>query len=173
MKGGLRRWNRLEQRNRRRWWNRQRRRSRRGYHQTAAAWSSSSSTLVGADVGPDAGGGRRKTTSVSLLREILGAREARVLDIQDSSYRTSSYVISYSLVTMPQLIAPSIVFASITFWTVGLNGGLQGFFFYVLIIYASFWSGSSVVTFISGVLPNIMLSYMVATSYLAYCLLLC
>ncbi|KAH0928521.1 hypothetical protein HID58_014248 [Brassica napus] len=74
--------------------------------------------------------------------------------------------------TMPQLIAPSIVFASITFWTVGLNGGLQGFFFYVLIIYASFWSGSSVVTFISGVLPNIMLSYMVAISYLAYCLLL-
>ena len=73
---------------------------------------------------------------------------------------------------MPQLIAPSIVFASITFWTVGLNGGLQGFFFYVLIIYASFWSGSSVVTFISGVLPNIMLSYMVAISYLAYCLLL-
>ncbi|XP_033146516.1 LOW QUALITY PROTEIN: ABC transporter G family member 19 [Brassica rapa] len=88
-----------------------------------------------------------------------------------NAYRTSSYVISYSLVTMPQLIAPSIVFASITFWTVGLNGGLQGFFFYVLIIYASFWSGSSVVTFISGVLPNIMLSYMVATSYLAYCLL--
>ncbi|KAF8117418.1 hypothetical protein N665_0011s0134 [Sinapis alba] len=89
-----------------------------------------------------------------------------------NAYRTSSYVISHSLVTMPQLIAPSIVFASITFWTVGLNGGLEGFFFYVLIIYASFWSGSSVVTFISGVLPNIMLSYMVAISYLAYCLLL-
>ncbi|CAN6837507.1 unnamed protein product [Brassica oleracea] len=89
-----------------------------------------------------------------------------------NAYRTSSYVISHSLVTMPQLIAPSIVFASITFWTVGLNGGLQGFFFYILIIYASFWSGSSVVTFISGVLPNIMLSYMVAISYLAYCLLL-
>ncbi|CAF1852123.1 ABC transporter G family member 19-like [Brassica napus] len=55
-----------------------------------------------------------------------------------NSYRTSSYVISHSLVTMHQLIAPSIVFASITFWTVGLNGGLQGFLFYVLIIYASF-----------------------------------
>ncbi|CAH2064075.1 unnamed protein product [Thlaspi arvense] len=89
-----------------------------------------------------------------------------------NAYRTSSYVISHSLVSLPQLIAPSIVFASITFWTVGLSGGLQGFFFYLLIIYASFWSGSSVVTFISGALPNIMLSYMVAISYLAYCLLL-
>ncbi|ESQ44942.1 hypothetical protein EUTSA_v10010975mg [Eutrema salsugineum] len=89
-----------------------------------------------------------------------------------NAYRTSSYVISHSLMSLPQLIAPSIVFASITFWTVDLSGGLQGFFFYCLIIFASFWSGSSVVTFISGVLPNIMLCYMVAISYLAYCLLL-
>ncbi|XP_010431371.1 PREDICTED: ABC transporter G family member 19-like [Camelina sativa] len=89
-----------------------------------------------------------------------------------NAYRTSSYVISHSLVTLPQLIAPSLVFSAITFWTVGLSGGLEGFYFYCLIIYASFWSGSSVVTFISGVVPNIMLSYMVAISYLAYCLLL-
>ncbi|KAL1201275.1 ABC transporter G family member 19 [Cardamine amara subsp. amara] len=89
-----------------------------------------------------------------------------------NAYRTSSYVISHSLVSLPQLLAPSLVFASITFWTVGLSGGLEGFFFYCLIIYASFWSGSSVITFISGLVPNIMLSYMVAISYLAYCLLL-
>ncbi|CAN8279372.1 unnamed protein product [Cochlearia groenlandica] len=89
-----------------------------------------------------------------------------------NAYRTSSYVISHSLVALPQLIAPSIVFASITFWTVGLSGGLEGYFFYCLIIYAAFWSGSSVVTFISGLVPNIMLSYMVAITYLAYCLLL-
>ncbi|KAL1212539.1 ABC transporter G family member 19 [Cardamine amara subsp. amara] len=89
-----------------------------------------------------------------------------------NGYRTSSYVISHSLVALPQLIAPSLVFAAITFWTVGLSGGLEGFFFYCLIIYASFWSGSSIVTFISGVVPNIMLSYMFAITYLAYCLLL-
>ncbi|XP_010503151.1 PREDICTED: ABC transporter G family member 19-like [Camelina sativa] len=89
-----------------------------------------------------------------------------------NAYRTSSYVISHSLVSLPQLIAPSLVFASITFWTVGLSGGLEGFLFYSLIIYASFWSGSSIVTFISGVVPNIMISYMVTIAYVAYCLLL-
>ncbi|CAH8268672.1 unnamed protein product [Arabidopsis lyrata] len=89
-----------------------------------------------------------------------------------NAYRTSSYVISHSLVSLPQLIAPSLVFSAITFWTVGLSGGLEGFFFYCLLIYASFWSGSSVVTFISGVVPHIMLCYMVAITYLAYCLLL-
>ncbi|KAJ0234444.1 hypothetical protein HA466_0274630 [Hirschfeldia incana] len=89
-----------------------------------------------------------------------------------NAYRTSSYVISHSIVSLPQLIAPSLVFASITFWTVGLRGGLEGFVFYCLIIYASFWSGSSVVTFISGLVPHIMLSYMVTIAYVAYCLLL-
>ncbi|CAH8307631.1 unnamed protein product [Eruca vesicaria subsp. sativa] len=89
-----------------------------------------------------------------------------------NAYRTSSYVISHSLVSLPQLIAPSLVFSSITFWTVGLRGGFEGFVFYCLIIYASFWSGSSVVTFISGLVPHIMLSYMVTIAYVAYCLLL-
>ncbi|KAJ4902210.1 ABC transporter G family member 19 [Raphanus sativus] len=89
-----------------------------------------------------------------------------------NAYRTSSYVMSHSLVSLPQLIAPSLVFSSITFWTVGLRGGLEGFVFYCLIIYASFWSGSSVVTFISGLVPHIMLSYMVTIAYVAYCLLL-
>ncbi|CAD5325866.1 unnamed protein product [Arabidopsis thaliana] len=89
-----------------------------------------------------------------------------------NAYRTSSYVISHSLVSLPQLLAPSLVFSAITFWTVGLSGGLEGFVFYCLLIYASFWSGSSVVTFISGVVPNIMLCYMVSITYLAYCLLL-
>ncbi|KAL1200880.1 ABC transporter G family member 19 [Cardamine amara subsp. amara] len=89
-----------------------------------------------------------------------------------NAYRTSSYVISHSLVSLPQLLGPSLVFSTITFWTVGLSGGLEGFFFYSLIVYACFWSGSSVVTFISGVIPNIMLSYMVTIAYVAYCLLL-
>ncbi|CAH2064077.1 unnamed protein product [Thlaspi arvense] len=89
-----------------------------------------------------------------------------------NAYRTSSYVVSHSLVTLPQLLALSVAFAATTFWTVGLSGGLDGFFYYCLIIYAAFWSGSSVVTFLSGLIPNVMISYMVTIAYLSYCLLL-
>ncbi|EOA23566.1 hypothetical protein CARUB_v10016759mg [Capsella rubella] len=89
-----------------------------------------------------------------------------------NAYRTSSYVISHALVSLPQLLALSIAFAATTFWTVGLSGGLENFFYYCLIIYAGFWSGSSFVTFISGIVPNVMMSYMVTISYLSYCLLL-
>ncbi|ESQ44944.1 hypothetical protein EUTSA_v10010159mg [Eutrema salsugineum] len=89
-----------------------------------------------------------------------------------NAYRTSSYVISHSLVSLPQLLALSIAFAATTFWTVGLSGGLNSFLYYCLIIYASFWCGSSVVSFISGLVPNVMISYMITIAYLSYCVLL-
>ncbi|KAJ0246948.1 ABC transporter G family member 18 [Hirschfeldia incana] len=89
-----------------------------------------------------------------------------------NAYRTSSYVISHSLVSLPQLLALSIAFAATTFWTVGLSGGLESFLYYCLIIYAGFWSGSSFVTFVSGLVPNIMISFMITIAYLSYCLLL-
>ncbi|KAJ0247092.1 hypothetical protein HA466_0165500 [Hirschfeldia incana] len=89
-----------------------------------------------------------------------------------NAYRTYSYVISHALVSLPQLLALSIAFAATTFWTVGLSGGLEGFFYYCLIIYAGFWSGSSFVTFISGLIPNVMVSFMVTIAYLSYCLLM-
>ncbi|KAJ0239947.1 hypothetical protein HA466_0226590 [Hirschfeldia incana] len=110
-----------------------------------------------------------------MSRQCAGVYQERYIFLRETTrnaYRTSSYVISHSIVFLPQLIASSLVFASITFWTVGLRGGLEGFVFYCLIIYASFWSGSSIVTFISGLVPLIMLSYMVIIAYVAYCLLL-
>ncbi|CAH8382277.1 unnamed protein product [Eruca vesicaria subsp. sativa] len=89
-----------------------------------------------------------------------------------NAYRTYSYVISHALVSLPQLLALSIAFAATTFWTVGLSGGLESFFYYCLIIYAAFWSGSSFVTFISGLIPNARISFIVTISYLSYCLLM-
>lgn len=47
----------------------------------------------------------------------------------------------------------------------------MGFLFYCLIILASFWSGSSFVTFLSGVVPHVMLGYTIVVAILAYFLL--
>ncbi|CAF1884328.1 hypothetical protein YC2023_013983 [Brassica napus] len=41
---------------------------------------------------------------------------------------------------------------------VGLDGGLMGFF-YFLIVLEAFWVGSSFVTFLSRVVPHVMLGY--------------
>ncbi|OAY38730.1 ABC transporter G family member 1 [Manihot esculenta] len=88
-----------------------------------------------------------------------------------NAYRRSSYVLSHALVSLPSLIFLSFSLAAITFWSVGLDGGFSGFLFYFLIIFASFWAGSSFVTFLSGVVPHVMLGYIIVVAILAYFLL--
>ncbi|OVA18234.1 ABC transporter-like [Macleaya cordata] len=88
-----------------------------------------------------------------------------------NAYRRSSYVLSRSIVDIPALIFLSASFAVITFWSVGLAGGANGFLFFFLIILASFWAGSSFVTFLSSVVSHVMLGYTVVVAVLAYFLL--
>ncbi|KAL0916260.1 hypothetical protein M5K25_013755 [Dendrobium thyrsiflorum] len=88
-----------------------------------------------------------------------------------NSYRRSSYVLSNALVALPSLILLSLAFASATFSGVGLAGGPSGFLFYLLIILASFWAGSGFVTFLSAIVSQVMLGYVVVVAVLAYFLL--
>ncbi|KAI3817689.1 hypothetical protein L1987_11486 [Smallanthus sonchifolius] len=88
-----------------------------------------------------------------------------------NAYRRSSYLLSHSLVAIPSLIFLSLAFSVITFWAVGLAGGVSGFIFYFFVILASFWAGSSFVTFLSGVVPHVMLGYTIVVAILAYFLL--
>ncbi|KMZ57915.1 ABC transporter G family member [Zostera marina] len=89
-----------------------------------------------------------------------------------NAYRRSSYVLSNSMVAIPFLVVLSLAFATTTFFAIGLYGGATGFGFYFLITLASFWAGSSFVTFLSGVVSNVMLGYTVVVAVLAYFLLL-
>ncbi|KAE8099481.1 hypothetical protein FH972_017461 [Carpinus fangiana] len=88
-----------------------------------------------------------------------------------NAYRRSSYVLSHSLICIPALVFLSLTFAATTFWAVGLAGGLSGFFFFFFTILASFWAGSSFVTFLSGVISHVMVGYTVVVATLAYFLL--
>ncbi|VVB02481.1 unnamed protein product [Arabis nemorensis] len=88
-----------------------------------------------------------------------------------NAYRRSSYVLSQSIISIPSLIFLAASFAATTFWAVGLAGGADGFLFFFLTILASFWAGSSFVTFLSGVVSNVMLGFTVVVAILAYFLL--
>ncbi|CAJ2632708.1 unnamed protein product [Trifolium pratense] len=88
-----------------------------------------------------------------------------------NAYRRSSYVLAHSIVALPALIFLSFAFAVTTFWSVGLAGGSSGFLFYFLTILASFWAGSSFVTFLSGIVSHVMLGFTVVVAILAYFLL--
>ncbi|KAL1826495.1 hypothetical protein ACET3Z_004907 [Daucus carota] len=89
-----------------------------------------------------------------------------------NAYRRSSYVVCQAIVVLPSIVFSAALFATLTFWGVGLDGGLSGFLYYFLMILASFWAGSSFVTFVSGVVPSVILGYIAVVAILAYFTLL-
>ncbi|KAG8066978.1 hypothetical protein GUJ93_ZPchr0005g15818 [Zizania palustris] len=88
-----------------------------------------------------------------------------------NAYRRMSYVLANAVVAFPPLVLLSLAFAVTTFFAVGLAGGGASFLFFVLIVLASFWAGSGFVTFLSAVVPHVMLGYTVVVAILAYFLL--
>ncbi|KAI6698161.1 hypothetical protein NL676_018280 [Syzygium grande] len=88
-----------------------------------------------------------------------------------NAYRRSSYVLAHSIISVPSLVILSLAFAAITFWPVGLAGGFSGFMFFFYAMVASFWAGSSFVTFLSGVVSHVMLGFTIVVAILAYFLL--
>ncbi|GLT93157.1 hypothetical protein SLE2022_109600 [Rubroshorea leprosula] len=110
-------------------------------------------------------------TCADALPVFLQERHIFMRETAYNAYRRSSYCLSNALVALPGLIFLSLAFSATTFWAVGLDGGFSGFLFYFLIILAAFWAGSSFVTFLSGVVPHVMLGYTIVVAILAYFLL--
>ncbi|CAL1387193.1 unnamed protein product [Linum trigynum] len=110
-------------------------------------------------------------TCADALPVFLQERYIYLRETAHNAYRRSSYVLSHALVSFPAIAFLSITFAATTFWAVGLDGGFSGFLFYFFVILASFWAGNSFVTFLSGVVPHVMLGYTIVVAILAYFLL--
>ncbi|GFP83721.1 ABC transporter g family member 2 [Phtheirospermum japonicum] len=100
---------------------------------------------------------------VFLLERYIFMRETAY-----NAYRRSSYVLSHAIISIPSLLILSATFAATTYWAVGLAGGPSGFIYYFIFILASFWAGSSFVTFLSGIIFNLMMAYTVVVAILAY-----
>ncbi|KAM0941286.1 putative ABC transporter, AAA+ ATPase domain, ABC-2 type transporter [Dioscorea sansibarensis] len=112
-------------------------------------------------------------TTADALPVFLHERYIFMRETSYNAYRRSSYVLSNAIASFPALVVLSVTFAVTTFFAVGLAGGSHGFFFYFLMILASFWTGSSFVSFISGVVSHVIVGYVVVVAILAYFLLFC
>ncbi|CAL4953778.1 unnamed protein product [Urochloa decumbens] len=110
-------------------------------------------------------------TCADALPVFLQERYVFLRETAYGAYRRASYVLSNAIVSFPPLVVLSLSFALTTFFAVGLAGGVPGFAFYTLAILASFWAGSGFVTFLSGVIPHVMIGYTVVVAILAYFLL--
>ncbi|CAH9091731.1 unnamed protein product [Cuscuta europaea] len=107
-------------------------------------------------------------TCADAIPVFLQERDIFLRETSHNAYRRSSYVLSHSIISLPSLAFLSIAFSTTTYWAVSLAGGIPGFFFFLLFIFLSFWAGSSFVTFLSGVIYNVMVGYTVVVAILAY-----
>lgn len=89
-----------------------------------------------------------------------------------NAYRRLSYSLSHIITILPLLLVLSLAFSVVTFWAVGLSGGIFGFLFYLSIVSASFWAGNSLVVFLSGLVSHVLVGYTVVVAILGYFLLL-
>ncbi|KAG8063803.1 hypothetical protein GUJ93_ZPchr0003g16970 [Zizania palustris] len=109
--------------------------------------------------------------SADALPVFLVERYIYLRETAHNAYRRSSYTLSNAIVAFPPLVVLSLAFTVISFFAVGLAGGVGGFLFFVLIVLASFWAGGGFVTFLSGVIPDMIAGYTVVVAVLAYFLL--
>ncbi|KAJ8532894.1 hypothetical protein K7X08_015783 [Anisodus acutangulus] len=107
-------------------------------------------------------------TSAEAIPVFLQERYIFMRETAYNDYRRSSYVLSHAIISLPSILVLSLAFSVTTYWSVGLAGGESGFFFFLLFMVASFWAGSSFVTFLSGVIYNVMMAYTVVVAILAY-----
>lgn len=98
----------------------------------------------------------------------LQERNIFIRETAYNAYRVSSYLLAHSLVPIPSMIILSLVFAATTFWAVGLAGGFSGFLFFFIIIWVSFWVGSSFIALITGVVTHVMVGFILVTGLLGY-----
>ncbi|GJN36249.1 hypothetical protein PR202_gb25092 [Eleusine coracana subsp. coracana] len=82
--------------------------------------------------------------------------------------RKISYVLSNAVVTFPPLVLLSLAFATTTFFAVGLAGGRKAFLFFVAVMLSFFWVRSGFVTFLSAVVPQVMIGYTMVVAIVAY-----
>ncbi|GMI71352.1 ATP-binding cassette G2 [Hibiscus trionum] len=105
--------------------------------------------------------------------EFIQERFIFIRETAYNAYRRSSYVLARSLISIPALILLSLTFSLIAFPTIGLAGGISGFFFFFLTALGTFWAGTSLVAFISGVFPDYFMAFVMSTSLVSYYLFFC
>eukprot|EP00736_Rhodelphis_marinus_P003815 Rmarinus@m.15278 len=95
-------------------------------------------------------------TMIDALPIFLHERDIFVRETSRGAYRPASYVIAYSLVFIPFILLQSVVFVLSCWWMVGLEGGVGEFFFYILLMWATFLQANALVMFLSGVTPDFL-----------------
>ncbi|KAI3839426.1 hypothetical protein MKX03_017549 [Papaver bracteatum] len=109
--------------------------------------------------------------STEVLAVFVQERYIFMRETAYNAYRRSSYNIYRAILVLPRLFILAIIFASITFWSIGLYGGFPSFLFYFFAIFVSLWAGDSLVSLVSGLVSQVILGYIIVVPLIGVFLL--
>jgi hypothetical protein len=86
-------------------------------------------------------------------------QERRILKRETSkgAYRVSSYVVSNTLVFLPFLLVVALLYSTPVYWLVGLRRTMDGFLYFLLVVWMVVLMSNSFVACFSALVPNFIM----------------
>ncbi|KAL3685750.1 hypothetical protein R1sor_003772 [Riccia sorocarpa] len=107
-------------------------------------------------------------TSVEAMGTFLQERQIFIRETSRGAYRASTYVISGALVMLPFLMILAIIYSSVAYFMVGLVPEAGPFFFFTLIVFLVLVMANSLVSLVSGMVPNFTVGNSLCSAIIAY-----
>lgn len=101
--------------------------------------------------------------SVAGIPAFLEERQVFVRERMNGLYGPGAYVLANSLVTLPYLFVCVVLFAVISYWSIGLNPGADQFFRFVGVLFLAVYTAESQSAVVAAALPIFVASLAIAS----------
>ncbi|CAI5527133.1 unnamed protein product [Closterium sp. Naga37s-1] len=96
-----------------------------------------------------------------------------VRESANNAYRPSTYLMSSTLVYLPLHFLMALLLTAVSWWSISLAGGAEGFLFMVVAFFVMFFAANAIVTCVSTCVKDVVLAYALAISVMSYFYLVC
>lgn len=107
-------------------------------------------------------------TSTEALPVFLNERQIFIRETSRGAYRVSAYVMAQALVILPFMFCLAVLFASISYFMVGLVKEAGAFFFFILILFLTLAVANAFVAFVASFVPDMTAGNALSSAIFAY-----
>ena len=111
--------------------------------------------------------------SVAALPAFLEERDSFVRERRNAYYSVSPYALSHIIISIPFIIAISLIFSGISYYMMNLNPAFEAFVYYNLVLIAALLNAEGLVIAISAVSPTFIIGLAAGAGLFGMYMLLC
>ncbi|CAI7779759.1 unnamed protein product, partial [Closterium sp. NIES-53] len=91
-----------------------------------------------------------------------------VRESANNAYRPSTYLVSSTLVYLPLHFLMALLLTAVSWWSISLAGGAEGFLFMVVAFFVMFFTANAIATCVSICVKDVVLAYATAIAIMSY-----